>query len=69
MTIIGCSKKHEQTLLNIPPKNRIEIDSFHDSQVDKSTVFDAKYSTERLDNTNGLSIPFTSKGFEINREI
>ncbi len=55
LAIIGCSNKHEQTLLNIPPKNRIEIDSFHDSQVDKSTVFDAKYSTERLDDTNGLS--------------
>ncbi|WP_308990644.1 response regulator [Mariniflexile litorale] len=54
-TIIGCSKKHEQTLLNIPSKNIIELDSFYKSNINNSNILDVKYSTEQLDNTNGLS--------------
>ncbi len=52
LSIIGCSKKHDQTLLNIPSNKVIELDSFQESRVDISNI---KYSTEQLDNTNGLS--------------
>ncbi|WP_166964020.1 hybrid sensor histidine kinase/response regulator transcription factor [Yeosuana marina] len=55
LSIIGCGKKHEQTALNILPKNIIEQPSFKDTYIDKSNSFDVKYSTEQLDNTNGLS--------------
>ena len=55
LAIIGCSKKNEQTLLNIPYENRIELNSSQESHIEKSNILDAKYSTEQLDNTNGLS--------------
>ncbi len=55
LSILGCSKKHEQTALNSLPKNKIEMLSFQDTSIDKSNAIDAKYSTEQLDNTNGLS--------------
>ena len=55
LSIIGCSKKHEQTVLNIPSKNKLKLSSFQDIHIDKSNAFDAKYSAEQLDNTNGLS--------------
>ncbi|MFH4966515.1 response regulator [Gaetbulibacter sp. M235] len=55
LTIISCSKERGKASLNIPFKNINVLDSFQESYIDKSNIFDAKYSTEQLDNTNGLS--------------
>lgn len=60
IAVIGCDKKHEHSVLNSLPKN-IKLDSLKEINnnlkevFDTSKSFDAKYSTEQLDNTNGLS--------------
>ena len=59
LSIISCGKNHVQTL----PKNisesdalQIHVNPLEQNLLDNSTVFDViKYSTEQLDNTNGLS--------------
>lgn len=47
LTIIVCSKEHEQTSLDILKG----LDSYQEAYTNKST----KYSTKQLDNTNELS--------------
>lgn len=54
-TIIGCSKNHEPTSKNNFSESVKNQNDFQKFSVDSALVRDVKYSTEQLDNTNGLS--------------
>ena len=53
--IIGCNKRHEPKSENSVLENIKKQDSFQNIHFNHKSAFDVKYSTEQLDNTNGLS--------------
>ncbi|WNH11163.1 two-component regulator propeller domain-containing protein [Thalassobellus suaedae] len=60
IAIIGCNKKHEHSIINSIPENiksdsQEKINNTFNKPLNTSYLFDAKYSIEQLDNTNGLS--------------
>lgn len=52
---IGCGERHEPTSEISPAEHIIKPSSSQKSNLDKLSAFETNYSTEQLDNTNGLS--------------
>ena len=54
-TIIGCIKNNEPNSKKSSSESIKEEDSSHELPFDSRSTVDTKYSTQQLDNTNGLS--------------
>ncbi|MEO5787669.1 two-component regulator propeller domain-containing protein, partial [Gelidibacter sp.] len=54
-TTIGCSNKHEPSSQNNSPEPIKNQGASQEFPIDKLSAVGTKYSTEQLDNTNGLS--------------